>query len=168
MNAAIYVRYNNSSSVSTEQQLIECRKYAKEKNFNIINEYVDCTESKREQFKKMIDESNQHLFDTVIVYSTDRFSRNRCESIVYKTRLKQNNIKVVYVKDDTIPDPSSVLMDNVLEGMLEYIQSNKDIQNTIIDMIDTSNNNSIIFDKMFEEMQKYIKQRNNINLDKRL
>lgn len=168
MNAVIYVRYNNSSSVSTEQQLIECRKYAKEKNFNIINEYVDCTESKREQFNKMIEDSNQNLFDIVLVYSADRFAHNRYENLVYKTRLKQNNVEVVYVKDDTISNPSSVLMDSVLEGMLDYIQCNKDIQNTIIDMIDTSNNNSIIFDKMFEKMQKYIKQRNNINLDKRL
>ena len=43
----------------------------------------------------MIKDSDKHLFDMVIVWKLDRFSRDRYDSARYKVLLKKNNVRVV-------------------------------------------------------------------------
>lgn len=41
----------------------------------------------------MIEDSSKHAFDYVIVYTLDRFSRNRYDSAVYKYKLKKTEFE---------------------------------------------------------------------------
>lgn len=124
MNTAIYARYSSPSCISIEGQIEECRKYAKEHNYNIVSEYVDyATDINKKKFKQMIEDSNKHLFVNVLVLSIDRFGRDRYENALNKTKLKQNGVKVYSLKEDMQYDPSYALMDSILDGMFEYLLS---------------------------------------------
>ena len=127
----IYVRtkINNGSSITVEEQLSECYKYCAKNNFIVVGEYIDVAKSihieDRPNFVKMIEDSNNKEFEGVIVYRFDRFSRNRYESAIYKTKLKNNGVKL-YVADTNISDDASgILMESVLEGFIEYLSESK-------------------------------------------
>lgn len=101
-----------------------CYEYAKRNDYNIIAEYIDRattgTNDDREQFQKMIEDSNKKCFEFVLVYQLDRFARNRYDSATYKNKLKKNGVRVISAKENISDDASGILMESVLEGMAEY------------------------------------------------
>lgn len=126
LRAVIYARYSslNQNEQSIEGQLRECTEYAQKHDITIVDTYIDRamsgTNDHREQFQKMIRDSDRKLFDAVIVYKIDRFTRNRYDAAIYKARLKKNNVKVLYAKE-SIPDgPEGIILESLLEGMAEY------------------------------------------------
>lgn len=122
MRAAFYGRYSSHAQKDTsiEQQLRECREWARRNDVQIVAEYADRaltgTTDKREQFQKMIRDSAKGKWQIVLCYKVDRFARNRYDSATYKARLKKNGVRVVYAKE-SIPDgPEGILLESVLEG----------------------------------------------------
>lgn len=122
----LYARYSSSNQrqESIEGQIRCCTEYAKRKNYEIVGEYIDPamsgTNDKRPSFQQMIKDSASNRFDIVIVYKTDRFSRSRYDSIIYKTRLKKNGVSIEYAAEQLPNDATSVLMESMLEGFSEY------------------------------------------------
>lgn len=125
-NAVIYARYSsaNQRDVSIEQQVNACRKYAESHNLNVINVYDDHamtgTNDNRPQFRQMIKDSVTRAFKYVIVYTLDRFSRDRYDSAVHKHTLKENGVKVLSAMEHITDDPTGGLMESILEGFAEY------------------------------------------------
>ena len=68
----------------------------------------------------MIRDSASCAFDYVIVYTLDRFSRNKYDSAIHKHTLKENGVKVLSAMENISDDPTGVLMESVLEGFAEY------------------------------------------------
>ena len=101
MKAVIYARYSsdNQREESIEGQIRECTAFAEKNDITILKHYIDRAFSaktdNRPEFQNMIKDSAQGLFDIVLVWKLDRFSRNRYDSARYKTILKKNNVKVV-------------------------------------------------------------------------
>lgn len=126
MNIVIYARFSSHSQneQSIEGQLKVCYEYAKQHNYTIIHEYIDRaltgTTDNRPEFKKMIEDSNKKSFQGVLVYQLDRFARNRYDSATYKSKLKNNGVRVYSARENITDDASGVLMEAVLEGMAEY------------------------------------------------
>lgn len=126
MNVVIYARYSshNQTEQSIEGQLEVCYQYAKENNYTVVGEYIDRalsgTNDNRPQFQQMIEDSNKKFFQIVLVYQFDRFSRNRCDSAIYKNKLKKNDVIVVSARENIADDPSGVLVESLIEGMAEY------------------------------------------------
>ena len=89
-NAVIYARYSSDrqNEMSITGQIAECRKFAEEHDLIILQEYIDraltATSDKRPSFLRMIDDSNDGYFDTILVYQLDRFARNKNDSGYYK------------------------------------------------------------------------------------
>lgn len=130
MNAVIYARYSshNQRDQSIEDQVFDCKKFAKEKGFNIVDIYADRAQSgrtdNRTEFQKMLKDSASKLFEVVLVWKLDRFGRNREETALNKIKLKKNGVRVVSVMEN-IPDSSEgVLLESVIEGMAEYYSRN--------------------------------------------
>ena len=125
-NAVIYARYSsaNQRDVSIEQQVNACRKYAESHTLQIINVYDDHamtgTNDNRPQFRQMIKDSATHAFKYVIVYTLDRFSRDRYDSAIHKHTLKENGVKVLSAMEHITDDPTGGLMESILEGFAEY------------------------------------------------
>lgn len=122
----IYARFSSHSQTeqSIEGQLKVCYEYARNNNYTIVGEYIDRAQSgkfdNRLQFQKMIADSDRHNFEGVLVYQLDRFARNRCDSAIYKARLKKNGVRVLSAKENITDDASGILVEGVLESMAEY------------------------------------------------
>lgn len=129
-NAVIYARFSSAGQrdESIEGQLRECHAFAERYGMNVIGEYCDHaisgTSDKRPEFQRMIRDSAKCRFSVVITWKSDRFARNRYDSAVYKYKLKQNGVRVMYAKE-SIPDgPEGIILESVMEGYAEYYSAN--------------------------------------------
>ncbi len=68
----------------------------------------------------MIKDSDKGLFDVVLVWKLDRFSRDRYDSAHYKRILKKNGVKVLSAKENISEGPESIILESMLEGYAEY------------------------------------------------
>ena len=78
------------------------------------------TNDNRPEFQQMILDSASCAFSFVIVYTLDRFSRDRYDSAVHKHTLKENGVKVLSAMENIQDNPVGALMESVLEGFAEY------------------------------------------------
>ena len=126
MNIVIYARFSSHSQTeqSIEGQLRVCYEYAKANGHIVIGEYIDRAQSgtsdNRSDFQRMIEDSERHAFQGVLVYQLDRFARNRYDSAINKAKLKKNGVRVLSAKENITDDASGVLIEGVLESMAEY------------------------------------------------
>ena len=122
----IYARYSSHSQrdVSIEQQVRACEVFAERNGIQIAHIYEDRsltgTNDKRPGFQQMIKDAKKGGWAYVIVYTLDRFSRDRYDSAVYKRTLKDCGVKVLSAMENISDDPTGVLMESLLEGLAEY------------------------------------------------
>ena len=130
MNAVVYARYSshNQREESIEGQLRKCREYADQHGFTIIEEYCDRAISgktdERYEFQRMIKDSEKGRFQVVIMYTIDRFARNRYDAAMYKAKLRKNGVKLYYTEQSISDEPEGIILESVLEGMAEYYSEN--------------------------------------------
>ena len=126
MNGVIYARYSsdNQREESIEGQLRECKEYAEKNGILIVGTYIDRAFSAktdhRPQFQQMIRDSKKGLFDTILGWKLDRFSRNRYDSAYYKRILKNNKVQIISVTEPISSTPEGIMLESLLEGMAEY------------------------------------------------
>lgn len=122
----IYARYSSEKQTeqSIEGQISICEDFAKRNEYKIIDYYIDRaisgTTDNRPSFQKMISDSSKNIFDFVLVYKLDRFSRNRYDSVIYKSELRKNNVKVISACENITDTPESIILESLIEGYNEY------------------------------------------------
>lgn len=122
----LYTRYSSHSQrdVSIEQQVKACKQFAERNGIKIVHIYEDHamtgTNDKRPGFQQMIQDAKTSQWSYVIVYSLDRFARDRYDSAVYKRHLKEAGVKILSATENITDDPAGVLMESLLEGLAEY------------------------------------------------
>lgn len=125
-SGVLYCRYSSRSQrdVSIEQQIKDCEKFAEKNDIRIVKVYADHaltgTNDKRPKFQQMIAEAAYLDYQYIIVYSLDRFARNRYDSAKYKRELKLLGKKVLSATENISDDPTGILVESLLEGMAEY------------------------------------------------
>ena len=126
MKIVIYARFSSHSQTeqSIEGQLKVCYEYARTYGHEVVDEYIDRAQSgtndNRSDFQRMIEDSEKHTFQGVLVYQLDRFARNRYDSAINKAKLKKNGVRVLSAKENITDDASGILIEGVLESMAEY------------------------------------------------
>lgn len=78
MKVAIYSRVSTDKQ-ELENQLIQLRDYAKRSNWDVYCEYTEIIsgkEDRRPQFDALFQDAHKKLFDGVLFWSLDRFSRS--------------------------------------------------------------------------------------------
>ncbi len=138
-NAAVYIRVSTDEQAregySLDAQLKAIKKYAQNNDILIDSNYIFSDEGisgrkaeKRPAFMEMIKQakSKPKKFDVILVHKFDRFSRNREDSVVYKSLLKKEyGIPVISISEPLDPDDKmSVIMEAFLEAMAEYYSLN--------------------------------------------
>ena len=138
-NAAVYIRVSTDEQAregySLDAQLKAIKKYAQNNDILIDSKYIFSDEGisgrkaeKRPAFMEMIKQakSKSKKFDVILVHKFDRFSRNREDSVVYKSLLKKEyGIPVISISEPLDPDDKmSVIMEAFLEAMAEYYSLN--------------------------------------------
>lgn len=124
--AVIYARYSSDRQTeqSIEGQLRDCNEYAERHDIIILDTYIDRamtgTNDKRNEFQRMLKDSNKRAWDYVLVYKTDRFGRNKYELAMNKHTLKVNGIRLIPVKENIPEGPEGIILESLLEGMAEY------------------------------------------------
>lgn len=125
--AAIYARYSagpRQTDLSIEGQEKTCKKYIKEKGYRFTAIYTDRHISgktdRRPDFHRMIDDAKAGLFDVLVVYSLDRFSRNEYDTAIYKLELKKAGVSVESASENIPEGPEGLLMEKILEGLAVY------------------------------------------------
>ena len=130
MKAVIYARYSshNQREESIEGQLRVCHEYARREGFDVIREYTDSamtgTSDQRPSFQQLIADSSRNEFDTVLVYTLDRFARDRYDAAVYRKKLADNGARIVSVTQPIEDSPEGALLESLLEGLAEYYSKN--------------------------------------------
>lgn len=134
--AAAYIRVSteDQTEFSPDSQLKAIRKYAKEHDMILPDEFVFADEGisgrkaeKRPEFQRMIGTAKlkPKPFDVILLWKFSRFARNREDSIVYKSMLrKQCGIDVVSISEQLSEDKTSVLIEALIEAMDEYYSLN--------------------------------------------
>lgn len=127
MRAVIYARYSagpKQTDQSIDGQLRVCTEYCQNKSFVVVNTYIDRHISgktdERPQFRQLIEDSKKGLFDAVVVYKTDRFSRNKYDSAIYKRELRKNNVQIFYAAEAIPEGPEGIILESLMEGLAEY------------------------------------------------
>lgn len=136
--AAAYIRVSteDQTEYSPAAQLKAIEDYASRNNMYIVNTYADegisgRSAKKRPAFMEMVATAKKYKgkqnkpFEVILVHKFDRFSRNREESIVYKSMLrKECGIKVISITEHIEDDKFSVILEAMLEAMAEYYSLN--------------------------------------------
>ena len=128
---AAYIRVSDErqDEYSPDSQLKLIRKYAKNNNYIIPDEYIFYDDGisaksvkKRDAFNKMIAlaKSDDKPFDTIFVWKFSRFARNQEESIVYKSLLKKKGVSVLSISEPIVDDVFGSLIERIIEWMDEY------------------------------------------------
>lgn len=121
--AVLYLRYSSESQTenSIEGQRRECLEFAKKNKIDVLGEYVDRaktgTNDNRPDFQRMIHDSYTKAFGNVIVWKSDRFSRDRLDALKYKRELFSNGVKVLSVTEPNLDGPMGTLFDSMNDGM---------------------------------------------------
>lgn len=119
-------RYSSGSQreESIEGQLRECREYADRNGMTVVGSYIDhalsAKTADRPEFQRMIKDSAKGLFEIVLVWKLDRFSRDRYDSAHYKRIFKKNGAKVVSAKEHISEGPEGIILESMLEGYAEF------------------------------------------------
>jgi len=113
---------NNQRDESIDAQERAIRKYAEENDIEIVEEYIDRsrtgTNTDREEFQRMLNDSRYGLFDLVIVHKLDRFARNRYDSAVSRKILRDNGVEL-YSVIEKFDNCAANLSREVMKGMRE-------------------------------------------------
>ena len=126
MKAVIYARYSTESQreESIEGQIRECTEYAARNGITLLRTYIDralsARTADRPEFQRMIADSEGGLFDAVLVWKLDRFSRDRYDSAHYKHILKKHGVRVISAKENISDGPEGIILESMLEGYAEY------------------------------------------------
>lgn len=125
-DVVIYSRYSSigQNDQSIDGQLDACMKYAAQRGFRVVGQYVDRALSgthadSRPEFQRMIRDSKKGAFKYVLVWKLDRFARNRYDSAIYKNELKKHGVKVLSVTEGIDAGSDSIILEAVLEAMAE-------------------------------------------------
>ncbi len=134
MRAVLYARVSSEKQaekdLSIAAQLKAMRKYATEKGYDIVGEFVDEAESartaNRPKFQEMIARAKQKgkPFDVIIVWKLSRFARNREDSIVFKSLLRKIGVEVQSVSEPIDDSPTGRLLEAMIESMDEFYSAN--------------------------------------------
>lgn len=126
-NAICYYRYSSDAQrdVSIVQQQQAAQEYAKNHGYHIVKEYDDRaisgTRDDRPGFQRMLYEVEKLKPAYLILWKTDRLSRDRIDAVMAKKRLRECGVKIVYVAE-SVPDDdeaTQVLMEGIYEAMAE-------------------------------------------------
>ena len=129
MNVALYLRASTikqtEEGYSLSYQRDKLVGYADLKDWKIVDEYEDAGESgrttKRPAFNRMVDDAQKNLFQAVLVYKLDRFSRSLQDLLNVITILQKHNVAVWSVTqsyDDSTPEGR--LMRNMLGSFAQF------------------------------------------------
>jgi site-specific DNA recombinase len=134
MKVALYARVSSErqaeKDLSIPAQLKALKRYALERNWEVVAEYVDEAESartaNRPKSKEMVATARRKPkpFATILVWKLSRFARNREDSIVYKSLLRKHGVQVISINEPVDDSAAGKLLEGMIEVIDEFYSTN--------------------------------------------
>ncbi len=133
MKVALYARVSSEKQdvdLSISAQLKSLRDYAIKNGHEVVREFIDEAASgkttARPAFREMISAArhSKRPFDLILVWKYSRFARSREDSIVFKTMLRKNGIRVVSISEPAEDTPTGNLLEAFIESLDEFYSAN--------------------------------------------
>ncbi len=125
---AVYARVSTSDQ-STESQLLDLRRYVRERGWDIFKEYVDegisGTKDSRPALNELMNDAKKRRFDVVLVWRFDRFARSTKHLILALEEFKNLGIDFVSFQENI--DTSSPLGSAIFTIISAVAQLERDI-----------------------------------------
>jgi len=125
---AIYARVSTTDQ-STDSQLLDLRRYVRERRWNIYKEYVDegisGTKDSRPALNELMNDAKKRRFDVVLVWRFDRFARSTKHLILALEEFKNLGIDFVSYQENI--DTSSPLGSAIFTIISAVAQLERDI-----------------------------------------
>lgn len=128
--AVIYARYSSDKQTedSIEAQLRACREYASNKQYQIIDTYIDEAVSgktaNRTQYQKLLRDCEKDKFEIILIHKYDRIARNLLEHVTLEQKLKAKNILLIATAQDFGLSNEAKIMRSLVWSMSEYYNDN--------------------------------------------
>ncbi len=135
-NAICYYRYSSDAQrdCSIEQQQQEAQKFCKARGLHIIGEYADRaisgTRIDRPALQQMLNDAKRLRPAYLVLWKTDRLSRDRLDSAIAKSKLREYGVKIEYVAESLPEDEAErALIEGIEEALAEHfiIQHSKNV-----------------------------------------
>lgn len=133
---AAYIRVSTEDQIefSPDSQRKKIQEYASSHDIFLPESFIFIDEGmsgriaeKRPAFMQMIQTAKEKPkpFDIILLWKFSRFARNRRDSILYKSMLRKDcGIDVISITEQLSDDPTSILIEALLEAMDEYYSIN--------------------------------------------
>lgn len=129
--AVLYARVSTEEQASRDNsipaQIKAIKQFALKNGIEIIKEYVDEGKSARTadrpQFQQMISDAKKKdkIFSKILIHKTDRFARNRSDSVIYKSLLqKECHVEVISITEIFDDSPTGKLLEGMMEVIAEF------------------------------------------------
>ena len=134
MKVAVYARVSSErqaeKDLSIPAQLRALGRYACERSWEVVAEYVDKAESARSanrpRFKEMVAAARRKNkpFEAILVWKLSRFARNREDSIIYKSLLRKHGVQVISINEPVDDSAAGKLLEGMIEVIDEFYSTN--------------------------------------------
>jgi len=134
MKVALYARVSSERQAEKDLaipgQLKALKRYALERGWEILAEYVDEAESartaNRPKFKEMVAAARRKSkpFEAILVWKLSRFARNREDSIIYKSLLRKHGVQVISINEPVDDSAAGKLLEGMIEVIDEFYSTN--------------------------------------------
>lgn len=136
MNGAAYIRVSTDDQLeySPDSQQRKIFEYASQHDIQVAENHIYTDEGisgrsarNRPAFLRMIADARKKPapFQVILVWKFSRFARSRQDSIFYKSMLRREcQVEVISVSEPLSDDPTSILIEALLEAMDEYYSLN--------------------------------------------
>ena len=125
---ALYARVSTSEQ-STDSQLLDLRRYVRERGWHIFKEFVDNgisgTKDSRPALNELMNDAKKRRFDTVLVWRFDRFARSTKHLILALEEFRNLGIDFVSYQENI--DTSSPLGSAIFTIISAVAQLERDI-----------------------------------------
>ncbi len=125
---ALYARVSTTDQ-STDSQLLDLRRYVRERGWDIFREYVDegisGTKDSRPALNELMNDAKKRRFDVVLVWRFDRFARSTKHLILALEEFKNLGIDFVSYQENI--DTSSPLGSAIFTIISAVAQLERDI-----------------------------------------
>jgi len=125
---ALYARVSTTDQ-STDSQLLDLRRYTRERGWNIFKEYVDegisGTKDRRPALNELMNDAKKRRFDVVLVWRFDRFARSTKHLILALEEFRNLGIDFVSYQENI--DTSSPLGSAIFTIISAVAQLERDI-----------------------------------------
>jgi len=124
--ASCYCRYSSDrqQQQSIEYQLERIEDFCKKHDITLIEKYIDeattGTNDKRDDFQRMIQDSEHSKWGYLLVYNLSRLARNVEDQMFYQKILKQRGIMIISVEEKFDSTPEGHLFALITAGINEY------------------------------------------------